>query len=85
MSSSSAPNDDAVDVSLTRVDGAVVLEVLDDGPGFDTEILRNPSPEHFGLRVLRDLATDADATLEVASSPGAGTHWRLALAPEESS
>ncbi|WP_353953375.1 ATP-binding protein [Knoellia sp. S7-12] len=73
-----------VDVSLARVDDAVVLEVADDGPGFDTGILQNPLPDHFGLRVLRDLATDADASLEVASAPGAGTHWRLTLALEES-
>ena len=59
----------------------VVLDVVDDGPGFDTGLLDRPVEGHFGLRVLADLATDAGATLQVASAPGAGTHWRLALVP----
>ena len=72
-----------VDVTLTRVEGAVVLDVLDDGPGFDTSVLDSPEAGHFGLRVLSDLATDAGASLEVASGPGAGTHWRLALSVQD--
>ncbi|MEO3937548.1 ATP-binding protein [Dermatophilaceae bacterium Soc4.6] len=64
--------------------GRVVLDVLDDGPGFDSARLTQPEHGHFGLRVLRDLTTDAGAHLEVASAPGAGTHWRLVL-PEGSS
>jgi two-component system, NarL family, sensor kinase len=66
-------------VRLARVEGAVVLQVRDDGPGFDTSVLDHPADGHFGLRVVGDLASDAGATLEVASQPGAGTHWRLAL------
>ncbi|WP_406829437.1 ATP-binding protein [Pedococcus sp. KACC 23699] len=71
-----------VSVRLAREDGApseVVLDVLDDGPGFDTVLLSQPADGHFGLRVLADLASDAGATLQVASAPGAGTHWRLSL------
>jgi len=64
-------------------DGRVVLDVLDDGPGFDTSLFSDPEHGHFGLRVLSDLATDAGAHLEVASAPAAGTHWRLVL-PETS-
>ena len=73
-----------VSVRLAREDGdrdVVVLDVLDDGPGFDTVLLTEPAEGHFGLRVLADLASDAGATLQVASAPGAGTHWRLALVP----
>ncbi|GAA4710770.1 sensor histidine kinase [Pedococcus ginsenosidimutans] len=70
-----------VSVSLARDGGEVVLDVVDDGPGFDTALLQRPVDGHFGLRVLADLATDAGATLQVASAPGAGTHWRLALVP----
>jgi signal transduction histidine kinase len=68
-------------VRLGREDGAVVLDVLDDGPGFDAAVLDQPVEGHFGLRVLADLASDAGATLQVASAPGAGTHWRLAIVP----
>jgi signal transduction histidine kinase len=68
-------------VRLGREEGAVVLDVLDDGPGFDAAVLDQPVEGHFGLRVLADLASDAGATLQVASAPGAGTHWRLAIVP----
>lgn len=70
-----------VDVSLTRSEATVVLDVRDDGPGFDTSVLETPTTGHFGVRVLSDLTSDAGASLEVASAPGRGTHWRLVLAP----
>ncbi len=73
-----------VSVGLAREEGhrsEVVLDVLDDGPGFDTVLLSEPADGHFGLRVLADLASDGGATLQVASAPGAGTHWRLSLLP----
>jgi signal transduction histidine kinase len=65
---------------LGREDDSVVLDVLDDGPGFDTDRLDRPDEGHFGLRVLADLASDAGAELQVSSRPGAGTHWRLVIA-----
>ena len=43
--------------------------------------LHDPDDGHFGLRVLADLASDAGAVLQVAAQPGAGTHWRLVIAP----
>jgi len=68
-------------VRLSREAGLVVLEVLDDGPGFDLSVLDGPREGHLGLRVLIDLAADAGAELAVASAPGRGTRWRLALPP----
>lgn len=67
-----------VRISL-RSDGAdLVLEVSDDGPGFDPGILRDPPADgHLGTRVLVDLARHAGADLAVATRPGAGTRWRL--------
>ena len=62
----------------------VVLDVIDDGPGFDAEgLVRSPQEAHFGLRVLSDLAEQGGALLQVASAPGQGTHWRLVLASPE--
>jgi two-component system, NarL family, sensor kinase len=66
---------------LVKEDGVVVLEVIDDGPGFEPERLATPADGHFGTRVLADLASDAGALLQVASRPGSGTHWRLSLTP----
>lgn len=69
-----------VTVALREVDGAVVLDVSDDGPGFDpSAVLASPEDGHFGLRVLRDLADAANARLELAAGPGQGTHWRLTM------
>ncbi len=74
-----------VSVRLCREEGVVVLDVLDDGPGFDPAAIGRPAQGHFGMRVLGDLASDAGATLQLATAPGSGTHWRLSLAPGEGS
>jgi two-component system NarL family sensor kinase len=66
-------------IRLAKEDDRVVLDVLDDGPGFDTDRLDDPEGGHFGLRVLADLASDAGAVLQVASQQGSGTHWRLVI------
>jgi two-component system, NarL family, sensor kinase len=56
----------------------MVLDVVDDGRGFDpAEVLARPREGHFGLRVLADVASAAGADLSVATAPGAGCHWRL--------
>lgn len=65
-----------------RVQGAdlVVLELADDGVGFDAAaVLASPPEGHFGLRLLGDSTSDAGADLLVASAPGAGTRWRLTV------
>jgi two-component system NarL family sensor kinase len=68
----------AVDLHLFTENGTVVLEIVDDGVGFDlAKAQRSPRTGHFGLRLLPDLATQAGATLRLATAPGAGTRWRL--------
>ncbi len=37
----------------------------------------DPHDGHFGLRLLAELAGAGGGTLQVASAPGHGTHWRL--------
>ena len=71
----------SVSVTLTvRADG-LVLDVVDDGVGFDVDAaLSDPAEGHFGLRLLADAAEQHGASLEVASAPGAGTSWRLVVA-----
>ncbi|MFC4146916.1 sensor histidine kinase [Micromonospora mangrovi] len=64
-----------VTLRLTREGDAVVLEVADDGPGFDPAAV----PAHrYGLResVLGRMAT-VGGRAEVTSAPGAGTRIRL--------
>ena len=67
-------------LSLRRHGPDVVLDVVDDGRGFDVaEAFTSPEPGHFGLSLLADAVTAADAELLVSSAPGAGAHWRLEL------
>jgi two-component system, NarL family, sensor kinase len=65
-----------VTLSLRNDGDATVLEISDDGCGFDPPVtLMHPVAGHFGLRVLTDIAREAGAELFVASAHGAGTRW----------
>jgi signal transduction histidine kinase len=55
-----------------------ILEVIDDGKGFDLAVLERRREEgHFGLRALEDLVSDAGGQLQVHSEPGQGTTVRV--------
>jgi signal transduction histidine kinase len=60
----------AVHLSLEADTEHLVLRVNDDGKGFDPA---QPFPGHLGLRSMRERATTVGGTLEVKSTPGAGT------------
>ncbi len=67
-----------VELTLSRDDDSVTMEVRDDGTGFD--LSADPADTrsgHFGIRVLTDLALAAGATLDLATAPGQGTALRL--------
>jgi len=67
-----------VEVRLFQEGHATVLEINDDGTGFDpAPVLGNPEDGHFGLRTLTDVAASAGADLLLATAPGAGCRWRL--------
>jgi signal transduction histidine kinase len=67
-----------VEVRLFRHGHSTVLEISDDGTGFDPgPVLGNPEDGHFGLRILTDVAANAGADLLLATAPGAGCRWRL--------
>jgi signal transduction histidine kinase len=66
-----------VEVRLHRQDDDVVLDVKDDGVGFEAAALASRPPGHLGVRVMTDLADEAGATLAVSSAPGEGTWWQL--------
>jgi signal transduction histidine kinase len=60
--------------------GALVLEVADDGIGFDpVAVLHAPAAGHLGLRVLADQARAAGARLAVRSAAGRGARLRLTV------
>lgn len=53
-----------------------MLEVADDGVGFDTA----DNVEGLGLRNMRQRAFDIGARLEMRSKPGSGTHLEMRVA-----
>ena len=61
----------SVEVILERRDSEVVLLVEDDGIGFDQAAARDD--KGIGLAGMRERAALAGATLQVETSPGAGT------------
>jgi signal transduction histidine kinase len=62
-------------ISLRRGEGSVVLEIDDDGRGFDTETIS----WGMGLRNLRERVDSLGGVLEVQSTPGEGTTVRATL------
>jgi signal transduction histidine kinase len=66
-----------VDVRLQASAEAAVLEVEDDGRGMT--MLPADRNEHFGLRMLEDLARDSEGRLDLDSAPGGGTTVRLEI------
>lgn len=69
-----------VEVRLKTADGNLVVEVADDGVGFDTrpisELVRKG---HFGLAAIHDRVVFADGTMRLSSRPGLGTELRLEI------
>jgi two-component system sensor histidine kinase UhpB len=69
-----------VKVNFAVADDEVKLEVSDDGSGLDPDALSKP--DSFGLRGMRERVTELSGTLDIASSPGAGTTLKLTLPRE---
>ena len=64
-----------VTLRLERQGGEMLLEVRDDGQGFD----RATAPGGMGLNNLRERAGALDGTAEIESAPGQGTVARVRL------
>lgn len=67
-------------IRIAVVDGGCELTIQDDGVGFDQGALRNgPEQGHLGLTVLRDLAREAGASLDIRRGDPRGTVVALHL------
>jgi signal transduction histidine kinase len=68
---------DRIEVRLAYDSDGVILEVKDDGKGFDTT--RKPPAGHFGLVGMGERANKIHAAFSIESTPGAGTTLRVQL------
>ena len=66
-----------LEVKLECLEGKVVLNVIDDGVGFDTGNVG--CSNHFGLSVMQERAQINGGKLNITSQPGAGTTIRLII------
>jgi signal transduction histidine kinase len=57
-------------------DGSVLMEIGDNGTGFDARL---DHPGHYGLQSMRTRAAEAGASLTIRSVPGRGTVVRVQL------
>ena len=63
-------------LSLSRQDGELILEVRDDGKGFDpTEAF----PGHLGLRSIQERVALLGGTYSLESAPAQGTCLRVRI------
>ena len=67
-----------IDVDLMSRNGDVVLEVTDDGRGFDPSAA-GAGARRLGLASMRERARAVDGLLTVTSRPGGGTTVRMAV------
>jgi signal transduction histidine kinase len=66
-------------IGLTRQpDGGILLQIRDDGRGFDPTAI---PPQHFGLEGIKQRAAFLGGTATVTSSPGQGTVIEIRLPP----
>ncbi|HEX9338043.1 MAG TPA: GAF domain-containing sensor histidine kinase [Pseudonocardiaceae bacterium] len=71
-----------VTITLAGQHGAAVLEIADDGTGFDTDA-NVDARRRLGLASMRERAADVGGRLSVASRPGGGATVRLTVPVDE--
>jgi nitrate/nitrite-specific signal transduction histidine kinase len=66
-------------VVLGEYDGGVLVEIKDDGAGFDATRSRQAPPGHLGLLVMQERAEQSGGWCTVESEPGHGTTVRYCV------
>jgi signal transduction histidine kinase len=65
-----------VTLRLARQEGELILEVCDDGKGFDPT---GPFPGHLGLLSIQERAAQMGGTCTIESAPAQGTFFRVCI------
>lgn len=70
---------DTAHLRAGQTDGACIIEVIDEGAGFDPNALTESGDpdEHFGLFSIRERLDLVGGTLTIESTPGEGTRARI--------
>ncbi|MCP4981064.1 MAG: hypothetical protein GY935_11285 [Gammaproteobacteria bacterium] len=68
---------EVVRVLLSYRNGNNIVVIEDDGIGFDEASIVSEGGLHLGLNILRDRATEINASIEIESEPGDGTRINL--------
>jgi signal transduction histidine kinase len=68
-------------IRFGRAAGNVILEIRDDGTGFDVDptLRQTVQADHFGLATMHELATSIGGKLQITSAPRQGTTITVAL------
>jgi signal transduction histidine kinase len=74
-----------VNLNLRREGQALVLEVKDNGRGFDTAAALDGRTGRFGLSTMQERAEEIGAVLSIHSQPGFGTAVQVRLEPVQRS
>jgi signal transduction histidine kinase len=70
-------------IKLWIEDQSLVLDISDNGTGFDPWQISNWRPPHFGLNSIGERAEKIGASLKIESRPGKGTHILVNLKLEK--
>ncbi|MGD2115751.1 MAG: GAF domain-containing sensor histidine kinase [Acidobacteriota bacterium] len=73
-------------VQLKCVDSKLLVDVRDDGSGFDPEAIRQGDAPRFGLAIMRERTVSIGGTIGFDSAPGRGTrvHVEVPLVEQQS-
>jgi signal transduction histidine kinase len=71
-----------VQIRIRGAAGEVIVEVEDDGVGFDPAVRRHGVSPRFGLAMMGERAGAVGGALEIDSAPGRGTRVRVRLPAE---
>mgnify|MGYP001168309516 CR=1 FL=1 len=68
-----------VEICLKREQGTLSLTIEDNGRGFQTEAIPATSTHKFGIRGMKERATQLGGTFEIHNNPHAGTMIRVII------